>query len=97
MQIPLSLEIIRDFVIKVLLAVAAFLLVGTAAIALNVFVAFADSRGLLPSKIVDGLTGLEYLIFGLDMICFSYFLGHREHQVFEERDHATVRRLALIG
>jgi hypothetical protein len=74
MQIPLSLDIVRDFVFKVVLAVAAFLLIGTAAIALNLFVAFTDSRGLLPAKIVDGLAGLEYVIFGLDMICFSYFL-----------------------
>jgi hypothetical protein len=74
MQVPQSLEMVRDFVFKVILAVAAFLLVGTAAIALNLFVAFADSKGLLPWKIVDGLTGLEYVIFGLDMICFSYFL-----------------------
>ncbi len=74
MRIPLSLDIVRDFVVKVVLAVAAFLVIGPAAIALNLFVALADSRGLLPSKIIDGLSGLEYLIFGLDMICFSYFL-----------------------
>ncbi len=74
MKAPLSLDIVRDFVIKVLLAVAAFLLIGAAAIALNFFVAFADFRGLLPPRIVDALTGLEYVIFGLDMICFVYFL-----------------------
>jgi hypothetical protein len=74
MTLPQSLEVIRDFVSKVVIAVVAFLVVGTAAIALNLFIVFAASRNLLPRNIVYGLTGLEYVIFALDLICFVYFL-----------------------
>ena len=74
MTLPQSLEVIRDFVSKVVIAVVAFLVVGTAAIALNLFIVFAESRSLLPRNIVYGLTGIEYVIFALDLICFVYFL-----------------------
>ena len=74
MSIPESLEIVRDFVSRVLVAVFAFLVLGSAAIALNMFTSYADARGLLPAKIIYGLDGLEYLIFALDMVCFGYFL-----------------------
>ena len=74
MPIPKSIEIVRDFVAKVLVAVAAFLILGCAAIALNLFNSFASARGLVPPPILSGLTYLEYFIFALDTLCFGCFL-----------------------
>jgi hypothetical protein len=74
MTLPKSLVVIADFVIKVIVAVVAFLTLGGAAIALNFFNSFAQSRNLLPVYIAYGMTGLEYAIFAVDTICFGYFL-----------------------
>jgi hypothetical protein len=74
MTVPKSLEIVLDFVIKVFVALVAFLAVGGAASALNLFNSFAESRSLLPVYILCGMTALEYAIFIVDTICFGYFL-----------------------
>jgi hypothetical protein len=71
---PKSLEIVAEFMVKVIGAVVAFLALGGAAIALNLFNSFAESRDLVPLYIGYGMTGLEYVIFALDAICFGYFL-----------------------
>jgi len=74
MNTPKSLAVVTDFVVKVVVAVFAFLTLGCAAIALNLFNSFAGSHGLLPVYILFGMTGLEYAIFAVDTICFGYFL-----------------------
>ncbi len=74
MKLSKSLEIVRDFVVKVIVAVVAFLALGGAAIALNQFISFAQSGSLLPIYILYGMTGLEYAIFVADVISFGYFL-----------------------
>ncbi len=60
--------------VKVIVAAAAFLALGGAAIAISLFNSFAAERNLLPAYLLDGMTVLEYLIFGVDALCFGYFL-----------------------
>lgn len=74
MLIPQSIEIVANFVVKIVFGVFAFLILGGAAIAINLFNAFASSHALVPGPVLTGLTGLEYVIFALDTICFGYFL-----------------------
>ena len=74
MSLPKSLKIILIFVIKVVVAVIAFLTIGAAAIALNLFIVFAQARNLLPVYILYGMTALEYAIFVTDVVGFGYFL-----------------------
>ena len=74
MVVPKSLEIVWDFVVKVVVAVVAFLTLGSAVIALNLFNSVAQSRNLIPVYILYGMTALEYAIFAVDTIAFGYFL-----------------------
>ena len=71
---PKSIEIVAEFTLKIIVGVFAFLALGSAAIVLNLFNAFADSRNLVPLYIGYGMTCLEYVIFALDAICFGAFL-----------------------
>lgn len=71
---PKSLEIVAEFVAKILVGTIAFLALGGAAIALNLFNIFAETRNLVPPYIGYILIGLEYLIFSLDATCFGFFL-----------------------
>ncbi len=71
---PKSLQIVAEFTVKILGALIAFLALGVAAIAINLFNSVAESRNLVPLYIGYGLTGLEYVIFVLDAVCFAYFL-----------------------
>ena len=74
MSTPKSIQIVTEFVAKILVATIVFLMIGAAAIALNLFNLFAETRNLVPPYVAYVLIALEYLIFGLDATCFGIFL-----------------------
>jgi hypothetical protein len=73
-QVPKRIQIIVDFVIEVTAAMVGFFAMYLAAIALNYFNDFVDSKRLAPILILYAMRGVEYAIFVADIVNFGYFL-----------------------
>ncbi len=61
-------------VIEIVIGVGMFVAIGGAAVVLHVFVSWMKSHGL-SLLIVRGATGLEYALYGVDVLLFAIYLA----------------------
>jgi hypothetical protein len=68
-------------VVEILIGVVMFVVIGTAAVGLHLFAGWIKHHGL-PGLIVTATIGLEYLLYGVDVIlCVIYIIRGAYHHV----------------
>jgi hypothetical protein len=74
MTVPKSLAVVLNFVISVSLAILGFLVLAGGAVVISVCTRYVSNGNLVSTYIVYGLDGLEYVIFGADIIGFAVYI-----------------------
>jgi len=74
MRLTPSTAVVLKFVWHVIVAVAGFLAIFSAAIILNMFTKFVRQDDLLPVAITYCMDALEYCLIGIDVAGFAYFI-----------------------
>jgi hypothetical protein len=74
MTFPKSLAVVLNFVVSVLLAIVGFLLIAGGAVVISVCIKYLTDRNLVSTSVIYALDGLEYVIFGADIVGFVVYI-----------------------
>ena len=62
-------------VIQICVAVFLFVAIGAAATLLNFLIGYWEHGNMLPEVVIEGMRGLELLLWAVDVVCFVLLLA----------------------